>query len=91
MGPCHRPLGSDELWPGTQRTHRRTHHRTHRRTCRRTPPDTPPDTDTLREGDVVSNESLANLLKEERRFAPPADLAADANVTAEAYEQAKAD
>nr|WP_206323729.1 acetate--CoA ligase [Streptomyces sp. HNM0574] len=42
-------------------------------------------------GDVVSNESLANLLKEERRFAPPADLAAHANVTAEAYEQAKAD
>ncbi len=42
-------------------------------------------------GDVVSNESLANLLKEERRFAPPADLAANANVTAEAYEQAKAD
>jgi acetyl-CoA synthetase len=39
----------------------------------------------------VSNESLANLLKEERRFAPPADLAANANVTAEAYEQAKAD
>jgi acetyl-CoA synthetase len=42
-------------------------------------------------GDAVSNESLANLLKEERRFAPPAGLAADANVTAEAYEQAKAD
>ncbi|NLU67874.1 acetate--CoA ligase [Streptomyces sp. HNM0574] len=39
----------------------------------------------------MSNESLANLLKEERRFAPPADLAAHANVTAEAYEQAKAD
>jgi acyl-coenzyme A synthetase/AMP-(fatty) acid ligase len=39
----------------------------------------------------VSNESLANLLKEERRFAPPADLAANANVTADAYEQAKAD
>ncbi|MBG0853509.1 acetate--CoA ligase [Streptomyces spinoverrucosus] len=35
--------------------------------------------------------SLSNLLKEERRFAPPADLAAHANVTAEAYEQAKAD
>src|SRR3954453_8427297 len=48
-------------------------------------------TDTLGKGDVVSNESLANLLKEERRFAPPADLAANANVTAEAYEQAKAD
>ncbi|OKH99664.1 acetyl-coenzyme A synthetase [Streptomyces sp. CB02923] len=39
----------------------------------------------------MSNESLANLLKEERRFAPPAELAADANVTAEAYEQATAD
>ncbi|MFC5723539.1 acetate--CoA ligase [Streptomyces gamaensis] len=39
----------------------------------------------------MSNESLANLLKEERRFAPPAALAASANVTAEAYEQAKAD
>ncbi|MET9291657.1 acetate--CoA ligase [Streptomyces sp. NPDC003077] len=39
----------------------------------------------------MSNESLANLLKEERRFAPPADLAAAANVTAEAYEQAAAD
>lgn len=50
--------------------------------------DTP---DTLGKGDVVSNESLANLLKEERRFAPPAELAANANVTAEAYERAKAD
>ncbi|MER7791624.1 acetate--CoA ligase [Streptomyces sp. NPDC097640] len=39
----------------------------------------------------MSNESLANLLREERRFAPPADLAANANVTAEAYERAKAD
>ncbi|MET8450962.1 acetyl-coenzyme A synthetase N-terminal domain-containing protein, partial [Streptomyces sp. NPDC005209] len=48
-------------------------------------------TDTLGKGDVVSNESLANLLKEERRFAPPAELAAHANVTAAAYEQAKAD
>src|SRR3954464_88024 len=44
-----------------------------------------------RKGDVVSNESLANLLKEERRFAPPAELAAAANVTAAAYEQAAAD
>ncbi|MGW7573013.1 acetate--CoA ligase [Streptomyces sp. NPDC054765] len=35
--------------------------------------------------------SLSNLLKEERRFAPPADLAANANVTAAAYEQAAAD
>ncbi|MGW8378597.1 acetate--CoA ligase [Streptomyces sp. ODS28] len=39
----------------------------------------------------MSNESLANLLHEERRFAPPAELAENANVTAEAYEQAKAD
>ncbi|MGX1852861.1 acetate--CoA ligase [Streptomyces sp. NPDC055299] len=39
----------------------------------------------------MSNESLANLLKEERRFAPPADLAAHANVRAAAYEQAAAD
>ncbi|MEU8681040.1 acetate--CoA ligase [Streptomyces sp. NPDC048611] len=39
----------------------------------------------------MSNESLANLLKEERRFEPPADLAAHANVTAAAYEQAAAD
>ncbi|MEN3582568.1 acetate--CoA ligase [Streptomyces sp. ZYX-F-203] len=39
----------------------------------------------------MSNESLANLLKEERRFAPPADLAARANVRAEAYDEARAD
>ncbi len=50
--------------------------------------DTP---DALRLGDAVSNESLANLMKEERRFAPPADLAANANVKAAAYEQAAAD
>lgn len=42
-------------------------------------------------GAVVSNESLANLLKEERRFEPPAELAAHANVQASAYEQAKTD
>lgn len=48
-------------------------------------------TDTLGKGYVVSNESLANLLKEERRFAPPADLAAAANVKEAAYTQADAD
>ena len=37
------------------------------------------------------NETLANLLQENRRFAPPAELAAQANVTAEAYEEAAAD
>ncbi|WP_037574635.1 acetate--CoA ligase [Phaeacidiphilus oryzae] len=39
----------------------------------------------------MSNESLANLLKEERRFAPPRELAAAANVTADAYAHAKED
>jgi len=39
----------------------------------------------------VSNEALSNLLHEERRFAPPADLAAAANVTAGAYAAAEAD
>ncbi len=36
----------------------------------------------------MSNETLSNLLNEERRFEPPAQLAAAANVTAEAYAQA---
>ncbi|MDJ1131893.1 acetate--CoA ligase [Streptomyces iconiensis] len=39
----------------------------------------------------MSNESLANLLREERKFAPPAELAANANVKADAYDRAKAD
>ena len=38
-----------------------------------------------------SSEALSNLLHEERSFPPPADLAANANVTAEAYERASAD
>ncbi|WP_254885604.1 acetate--CoA ligase [Streptomyces sp. NA02950] len=38
-----------------------------------------------------TNESLANLLREERRFNPPAELAGTANITAEAYEKARAD
>src|SRR5687768_2816086 len=41
--------------------------------------------------DMNDSPSLSNLLKEERRFAPPAELAANANVTATAYEQAGAD
>lgn len=40
---------------------------------------------------MSEHSSLSNLLKEERRFAPPADLAANANAKAAAYEQAKAD
>lgn len=39
----------------------------------------------------MSDETLSNLLKEDRRFEPPADLAADANLTEEAYERAAAD
>jgi acetyl-CoA synthetase len=39
----------------------------------------------------VSEETLSNLLHENRRFEPPAELAANANVTAEAYERAAAD
>lgn len=38
-----------------------------------------------------STETLANLLKENRSFPPPEDLAAQANVTAEMIEQAHAD
>src|SRR5690349_7456334 len=39
----------------------------------------------------MSDETLSNLLHEDRRFEPPADLAAHANVTAEAYSRADAD
>ncbi|TQK68332.1 acetate--CoA ligase [Nocardioides sp. SLBN-35] len=38
-----------------------------------------------------TDQTLANLLKEDRRFEPPAELAANANVTAEAYAAASAD
>ena len=39
----------------------------------------------------MSDETLSNLLKEDRRFEPPADLAANANLTEEAYARAAAD
>ncbi|GAA5113481.1 acetate--CoA ligase [Alloalcanivorax gelatiniphagus] len=39
----------------------------------------------------MSDQTLSNLSREDRRFEPPADLAADANVKAEAYERADAD
>ncbi len=39
----------------------------------------------------MSNETLSNLMHEERRFEPPAELAAEANLKAEAYERAAAD
>ncbi|MER5645146.1 acetate--CoA ligase [Streptosporangium sp. NPDC002524] len=38
-----------------------------------------------------TQETLSNLLSETRRFAPPADLAAAANVTADAYAEAERD
>jgi acetyl-CoA synthetase len=39
----------------------------------------------------VTDEALDNLLHEDRHFPPPADLAANANVTAETYAEAEAD
>jgi acetyl-CoA synthetase len=39
----------------------------------------------------IPHETLSNLLRENRRFAPPADLAAAANVTGAAYDEASAD
>jgi acetyl-CoA synthetase len=39
----------------------------------------------------VTDDALDNLLHEDRRFPPPADLAAHANITAETYAEAKAD
>jgi acetyl-CoA synthetase len=39
----------------------------------------------------VTQETLSNLLKENRRFAPPQELAAQANVTQEVYDEAAAD
>src|SRR5215218_10369560 len=39
----------------------------------------------------ATNPALSNLLHEERRFDPPADLAGNANVTADAYDKASAD
>ena len=38
-----------------------------------------------------TDETLANLLKEDRRFEPPADLAEHANLTADAYDAAAKD
>jgi acetyl-CoA synthetase len=39
----------------------------------------------------MTDETLSNLLHEDRRFEPPAELARDANVKEEAYERAAAD
>jgi acetyl-CoA synthetase len=39
----------------------------------------------------MTDETLSNLLHEDRRFEPPADLAEDANVQEEAYERAASD
>jgi len=39
----------------------------------------------------MADETLSNLLKEDRRFEPPAELAAHANLTEEAYARAEAD
>jgi len=39
----------------------------------------------------TDNQTISNLLAEDRTFAPPADLAANANVTAQAYADADRD
>ncbi len=39
----------------------------------------------------MSDDTLSNLLKEDRRFDPPAELAANANLTEEAYARAEQD
>ena len=39
----------------------------------------------------MSDETLSNLMHENRRFEPPEDLAAHANVKADAYDEADAD
>ena len=39
----------------------------------------------------MSDETLSNLMHEERRFAPPEELAANANVTADWYDKAAED
>jgi acetyl-CoA synthetase len=40
---------------------------------------------------MTEQETLSNLLRENRRFEPPEELAANANVRADAYDEAKAD
>ncbi|ACU73370.1 acetate/CoA ligase [Catenulispora acidiphila DSM 44928] len=47
--------------------------------------------DTDDAANAVNQETLSNLLKENRRFPPPQDVADHANVTAEAYAEADAD
>jgi len=42
-------------------------------------------------GAVMSEQTLSNLSHEERRFEPPAELAANANVKADAYDEAAED
>ncbi len=49
------------------------------------------DTGTDTGTDDHADQGLSNLLRENRRFEPPAELAAAANATAETYEQAAAD
>jgi acetyl-CoA synthetase len=45
----------------------------------------------LKRSTDVSDETLSNRMHEDRRFEPPADLAANANVKAEVYAEADAD
>jgi acetyl-CoA synthetase len=47
--------------------------------------------DVEERGARMSDETLSNLMREDRRFEPPEDLAANANVTADAYAEADKD
>jgi acetyl-CoA synthetase len=58
------------------------------RPCRRVGDTAPP---SMRKGDTVSDKPLENLVHEGQTFPPPADFAAQANGTADLYEQAAAD
>ncbi len=49
------------------------------------------ETTQAAEGNGPSNATLSNLMHEERRFEPPAELASHANVTADDYAQAAED
>ena len=45
----------------------------------------------VRSESALTKETLSNLLQENRRFDPPPELAAHANVTADAYAEAAED
>ena len=90
FGPAGLPVGRRASSARTARDPSRPDQR------RSNPPDlrwsgAPAARDAERRRRVVSDETLSNLLHENRRFEPPEDLAAHANVKADAYDEADAD